>query len=826
VGLSGETGVGKSRLLSQFREAIADSGEVHWHEGHHDGPWLSATRNALAGLFGIQDPDHDPVADLITTCMARWGSAEADIARLIDLFVLPNRTPEDADGFADAKSSSGIAVQEQLFGSIERVLRRAAAQHPIALVLEDVHWAGHPTRALLEYLVPRLKTTPAPILLIATFRSDAPEMGAWSNTIDALRKFEPSSYHHMEIPRLDPDESRELVQAMAAASTRLIDAVTERTGGNPLHTIQVLRFLDDSAMLTSDAGIWDLAPGHRLESAVPPEMKDLLLERLRRALAGNNLETVFRRIIDRCAIVGHRIPYRLLVQTLEAEAAAQQSAAGLVDRLEEALDFFTDAGLLREDPDAHDDVLEFCHGLLRESLVSQMRGRRNVRGAHLAAAETKSEFYAKTPDVHANIIANHYEEARSWRNAVDWYVRAAEVARLSWDLPASEERFRHARALTDRTDPSPGLQLRIAQGLGDLCHLDGRYAEADAHYADAFDAAERAGNSLAMAHTLFRRGNAAREQRNFKRADASYRECLAVSRALGDRAGIGSALLGLGLLHGQRGQAEDAHRFIAAAEEQFALLEDQRSLADCNRQRAYVFMQVGQWRPARACLLRARELCSAIEDRRQVAYIERDLARLSVIRGKYNQGQLHARKALDIFEEIGAQFGVAQTLVDLGTVHHSQGHFQAASDLFQRALETFENLRADRESTEAIFRIGCVALLQGRPREASQRFLEALERAAACGHQSYIGLSLAADAWAAARQDKMTDARDKLQEAHRHTTPQMDLSPDLAQIYKGCAAEFERGGHPALAGALRKKATTIWTRLGRDADGLFDGPPA
>ena len=397
------------------------------------------------------------------------------------------------------------ACQEVLH---ERVLRRAASEKPILVALEDLHWAGDPSRSFLEYLVPRLKTTPAPVLIVATFRADAPEMENWEPVLKRLEAFEPDPFHHVMLSGLDEDLSRKLVRSMLKPTSRLQDNIIQLTSGNPLHIIQVLRFLEDSDLLHERNGVWDIRPGQHVREIVPPALADLLLARLKRSFADHPAQEDLARIIYRCAMVGRRIPYRLLQEFLEIEVKLRPRLASMMDHLEEALDFYLDAGILLEDPDSNEDILEFCHGLLRETLFQQLKGRRGARSSHQAAAKAKVRYYGKARDAHADAIADHYEEARDWLNALEWHVRAGDVARKSWDLRACEARYLHGQELMWQLSKiDPEKQRRISEGLGDLCYIDGRYDEASAHFAKAFDSAEAAGEGQAMAHILFRQDN-------------------------------------------------------------------------------------------------------------------------------------------------------------------------------------------------------------------------------------------------------------------------------------------------------------------------------
>ncbi len=821
IGIFGETGVGKSRLLEAFRDGILDVAEMDWFQGETvegGGYGLAALRSGLAQIFGLRHETRDEAREVLRQTLARWGNnREEEVDRLTDFF----RPPETGwllvkGHFGDDQDDPERAERELLFGTLERSMRRAAAERPFVLALEDLHWAGGPTREFMDYVVPNLKSTPAPFVLAVTFRSDAAQLESWSNLFERMQAYEGESYNRIELARLDSGACQDLLKTMLKGSPGLVKQVIKLTDGNPLHIIHVLRFLQDQGLIEETRGHWELRGGVKLSEVVPPQTADLMLARLEHLTQQHRLRDVLSRIVERCAMIGRRVPFRLLRQLLTIEATLQAPSPALLPHLDEALDFFQAEGVLREDVDDPEDVLIFSHGLLREVLNQRLLGRHSTRVTHMAAARAKEHHYSQDLDAHADDIARHYSEARQWDASMHWLLRAGEVARRSWDMRVCEDTYRRAqKVLTRLTRPSLQLRRRISEALGELCLTEGRLAEARGYFDDAFEAAEDGGEGKAMAHLLFLRGNVARELADFRRSDAFYRECLAVSRALGDRAGIGRALLGLSKLARHRSHLDDAHKFLSAAEEQFDTLGDHRALADCNRQRAFVFMRDGQWDAARQHLRKALELHSGGEDKRGLAHVHRDMAQLDVLQGRYDHGQIHARKALNLFESIGTQFGFAQTLSTVGSIHRGQGHQQAAGNMFKRALTLYEALEAGKEIARTKFQLGAVALKLGRPREAKGYFNAAQEQASLSEHPFLEGLGLAGLAWTAADNQDAKAARTYLQHAHRKLPKQTLFVPDLVEIYEACARCFKRHNEPALAMACQRKADVISQALGR-----------
>lgn len=822
VFVRGEAGIGKSRLLEAFRDGMLESAEMEWYSGEtqqSDGQGLSALRRALGALLGLRAQDRDAARRWIHDVLVSWGGeAEEDIDRLTRFFRSDERLDDQRAAFAGSNEDERAqADREQLFGVIERVLRRAASQRPLLMCLEDLHWAGAPTRGFLEYLLPRLKSTPAPLMLVCTMRSDDEDARDWDEVLPRLLRYEADLFHQMELRPLEEDQSRTLVRAMLKATDRLTTAILGMTSGNPLHITQMLRFMHDRQLIVEEDGVWDLPSGSRARELVPPELADLMTARLEHLLARHRLREELTQLVQRAALIGRRVPYRLLLRLLEMEKdAGNARVKALLEHLEEMLDLLLEEGILFEDLDHTEDILTFCHGVLRETLNQGLKDRRSMRGTHLAAAQAKEIYYARTLDGHAAEIAEHYEAARREEDAMHWQMRAADAARRSWNLRACEEHYLRARQLMKRLPGvTPHQRRELYEALGEIYLSTGRHDRASKCFVRAFDAAEEAGEGDAMAHLLFQQGNVWRERGRLKDAEKAYQECLAVSRALGVHEGIGNALLGLSKLARQSGAQPEAHRFLSAAEEQFEQLADNKALADCHRNRAYIYMRQGEWSQGKKHLKESLQINRDRQDRWGLAHVHRDLAKLAVLRGRNDEGQINARKALDLFENIGARYGFAKSVYTLAQVHKAQGHYQAAGDQFQRALAIFEALAADREIAESMFQLGYVALRLGRPREARTWFDRAHHQGTLAGSLFLQGMALAGTAWACAENDDPQSTRAYLQQAHRKLPRDYHHVPDLADIYYACARCFEAHRENALAQACERKSDLILRSLER-----------
>ncbi|MEV6072008.1 BTAD domain-containing putative transcriptional regulator [Nocardia sp. NPDC052001] len=364
--VTGEAGLGKSMLLERFGARLAREG------------WLVA-------IGRCPDADSAPPA---------W--AWVEVLRSVAESIPPG---EFADDLAPLLSDSAIVNGDAAAGRFR--LRRAvwawlsavAADRPVAVVLDDLHWADAATLELLGGVDAR-----APILIVAAYRADQSEhLGA---TLASLARTAPL---RLDLRGLDHDAVAELVRAECEADDTTVAGIAERTGGNPFYVRETARLLNGEGALNA-------------LSAVPEGVRDVLRRRFAR-LPESGVS-----VLRLAAVAGRESSVDVLVR------AADTDEDGVLD----ALDAGVIAGLLDEPGPGR---VRFVHALVRDTLMTDVSRVRITRmHARIAAALEGSG------DVVA--LAHHHARAGSPK-AVGYCVRAAELA---------EARYAHDVAVTLLTD--------------------------------------------------------------------------------------------------------------------------------------------------------------------------------------------------------------------------------------------------------------------------------------------------------------------------------------------------------------------------------------
>jgi class 3 adenylate cyclase/tetratricopeptide (TPR) repeat protein len=417
--ISGEPGIGKSRLLQVFRDDIAGRAQT-WVECagssyHTSTPFFCVIEMIQQGLSRQCGESPEQRLIFLERALSTTGLDPAEgvplLAGLIGLPLPIGRYPPLA--------GSPGQQRERLIATLARWLLAAAAIQPAVLVVEDLMWADPSTIELLELLGQQAAT--APVLLLYTAR---PEFRcAWPPR---------SNLTVVTLNRLSRQHVRQLIASrQAVVLTDLVETLVARSDGVPL-------FAEELTSLVTDAA------GRFAKGEVPATLQDLLTARLDRLGPA-------RRTAQIGAVIGREFSYRLL----------EAIAGSTVPDLGQALDRLRDAELLYARGFPPDATYVFKHALIRDAAYgSLLKSRR--RELHVAIARALADRFPDSVEAMPELLAHHFTEAGELETAWRQWQRAGELAVARSALLEAAGHFTTALELLGTLPDAPG---RVQQAL-------------------------------------------------------------------------------------------------------------------------------------------------------------------------------------------------------------------------------------------------------------------------------------------------------------------------------------------------------------------------
>jgi tetratricopeptide (TPR) repeat protein len=433
--VAGDPGVGKTALADAVgAEAVAAGATVLWGRAWDGGgapsywPWLRILRRLAT--------ERD-----IGEALAALGPEQT--ARLTHLIPGLARAPEHLAGADEppAGDRESDAARFQLFDAITSLLRAAAAQGPIVLILDDLHGADHPSLLLLGFLAVHVRDSP--ILVIGTYREAEarldPQLAATLG--DIIR-------HGQRLPLrgLRERDVGEVVERVAGRRPpdRVVRAIHSATEGNPFFVDEVVRLLSAEGRLDDAAQV----AGVR----IPDGVRETIRHRLE-PLPDRTLQ-----LLHTASVIGREFR----IDTLQRVSGAEPT------ELDAALGEAVDSGVIAELPSALGSY-GFSHGLIRETLYDDLGPQRRAQ-LHREVGLALEELYAADPEPHIAELAHHFfvaATAGELAKAIDYSVRAGERALtlVAYEEAAAHfERALQAYGLQERADVPRRCDLLLALG--------------------------------------------------------------------------------------------------------------------------------------------------------------------------------------------------------------------------------------------------------------------------------------------------------------------------------------------------------------------------
>jgi DNA-binding CsgD family transcriptional regulator len=415
--IGGDAGYGKSALLAAFHAETRELGVVAVQGGCVE---IEAQRP-----FGA-------FADLISSCERAFGSGR--VARALQehgVLLRQLRSPADASGRGGHRY--------QMHSAILSLLSDLTADGPLAVFLEDLHWADAASVELFGYLTRRLRSRPA--LLIATYRAD--ELDRRHPLRAALAELRRARLvQDIALLPLDADGTEALIRArlrvrdLASGDLReLRDLLHARCEGNPLHTEETLETLKQSGRLTFADGAW-ACDAAVVRDAMPASVADGVIARW------SALTRPAQQLLLVASVIGQRFDFDLLANVSDTTREA------MAPLIHEAID----ARLLREE--TSDEPLRFHHALTREALRRQLLQSERA-GLHGRIAAYLAQMRGSV-SIPAAELAYHLEESGDAQRARPFHELAAREAAAITDYRSAARSMERAIATAPAGDSDQG----------------------------------------------------------------------------------------------------------------------------------------------------------------------------------------------------------------------------------------------------------------------------------------------------------------------------------------------------------------------------------
>ena len=707
VTVIGDAGVGKSRLVREVVDRIAVGARVlrgrclPYGDGITFWPLVGMVREAA----GIRDDDPPERARLKLLAVAADSAVAERLASAVGL-------------------SSASFAKLELYWAVRKFLEALAAQDPVVVLVDDIHWAEPAFLELLEHVLDT--ATNVPILLLATARHDLlEEHPQWSEQTGAVR---------LVLQPLSDSAAAQVVTNLLGAAGLAPDVeqrIVEAAEGNPLYVEQMLSMLIDSHALHLQDGRWVRGSSYG-DIIVPPTIHALLEARL------DNLARADRAAVEPAAVIGLEFAQPALeALTPDTVRAAIGEHLNTLERKH----FIQPTGSAQAET-----IFRFHHHLVRDTVYNSLLKRARVN-LHLGFVHWADKVNAERGRglEFQEILGYHLEQAHRYlrelgpldeaglaigRDAAARLSSAGRRALGRGDMHAAVNLLQRAVAVLGEADPT---RMDLLPHLGETLMEVGDFARARSVLAEAQAAAERTGNRriaasaqlMTMRVRLYSAEPGDWSAQTLRIAD----EAIPLFESEAAHLELARAWRLVGFVHGiaaRYGQSSDA---VSRSMTHARLAGDERLIAR-NALGLSISTLLGPTPVPQAIEHCEQMIADGLSDRQAESKILCTLAQLHAMNGEFDRARALYQRGRGLVRDLGQGVNAASTGIDLLLVELLAGDLAAAE------REVMVDYTFLANAGETYFMSTIAALLsrvvrdQGRDEEALS-FSRAAEQAAA-----------------------------------------------------------------------------------------------
>jgi class 3 adenylate cyclase/predicted ATPase len=538
--LTGEAGIGKSRVVRALRERLGDEPHIafsHFCSPHHTNSALYPTIAQLERAAGLKADDGAEAKLAKLEALLGQGTSELDeVAPLIAaLLGIP---------VGDRYRTLNLGPQRQKQRTLEVLLEQLASlarERPVLLLYEDVHWIDPSSLELLDLLVERARGLR--VLAVLTFRPE----------------FQPPWRGHAHITsltmsRLGRSQGADLVAQVTGdkpVPAAIVEQIVARADGVPLFVEELTKTVLESGLLRDAGDHYELA-GQLPPLAIPATLHDSLLARL------DHLAPV-KEVAQIGAALGREFSHALLTAV----------ADGGEDELSEALEQLVASELVFRRGSPPDASYRFKHALVQDAVYGTvLRSRRQQLHARIAGV--LEQHFPQTAESEPELLAHHCTEAGLIQKAIRQWLDAG---RLALARSGTLEAIAHLRTGLELLGRLPDDAARRSLELDLQLMLAGALAAAKGHgvveteeaYTRAVTLSQELGRPEALCPALDGLMTCQFSRAELKAALRLGHEFLALTRGYGHVAPQIVAHMDLGIIRLARGELQEAKQDLESA---------------------------------------------------------------------------------------------------------------------------------------------------------------------------------------------------------------------------------------------------------------------
>jgi tetratricopeptide (TPR) repeat protein len=607
--------------------------------------------------------------------------------------------------------------RDQMFENTTQLLINMAAEKPLILFLDDIHWADNPSLNLIQYLARHTKE--AGVLIIGAYRpEELQKIGGRAHPfIEILHRMKREKLmSRISLERLGMPDIEKMISSIFGRTglpQGFINHIYDTTEGNPYFVEEVLRsFMEEKIVDMTDKDWYRTIDTSQVR--MPETIRDVIIRRI------NRLEKDTIKVLRYAALIGRVFDYRVLFSLMGIDE----------ERLLDCLDDLVGAKLIHENLESEEETYKFDNTIISDVACTDLsRSRRRV--VHGKIAEIMERLYEDKTALVIYDLARHFYRGKDYSKAAPYLMGAGQTAESLYALEEAEKYYNLAfKALSELEVNMENRQRQITVfgRLGRICQIIGKWQFASDYHERTLVLLEEAKNEVSenvseprelglFSHEMLeeswwdeRRAEAYRALGYIKRYQADwdeavkyYDQALDISSGIDDLSGVAEANRGLGYVHWRKGEYDEAISHYKISIANMEKINDPAVGGVLFIELGNVYNSQGDWLRAVEYYEKSIETLGEVGDLREMGRAYNNLGDIYIQREDWKKAIMYCKRSESTSKKIGSKYMMGWSSFNQAECYANTGEFDKAIEKNNSALELLEPLE-DKVGISAIYR--------------------------------------------------------------------------------------------------------------------------
>ncbi|MCK5116302.1 MAG: tetratricopeptide repeat protein [Candidatus Aegiribacteria sp.] len=705
----GEAGIGKSRLVWEFKKQVNDAVSwfyfpcedilrksfhpiIYFIREHFD---ISEENSKEQNRQNFESQYYELISNLHSNNTAE--SHEEIVSELV-------RTKTVIGGYCGIEFGDSLYSQldakaryENFLYAVKNLIKAESVIKPVIIEFDDTHWIDSDTEQFIRILTRNIDDYPILLICTARFNDDGSEF-----ELDLDRE---AKINKIDLGFLSRDNISEYARFVLNTdnplSAELLDFTYEKTNGNPFFAEQLLLSMNESNLIRVNKNS-ELYSDEKEIMDIPSNIQAVVISRLDR------LSDDIKEVVQTASVLGREFLIKILTNILKDMMS-----------FDEKLDFIEKEKIWL----ALSEVkYTFKHALLRDAAYD-MQLRSRLKKLHKFAAESFEEVFKDDVRKYYGDIAYHYEKAEIENRSIEYMEKAGDYSKENFQ---NKEAIEIYSTLLNKYKLSNVDYIDISLKKGEVLKFIGKSNEAEKILRLSLKKAEEISNKNYIARCCNSLGGELQITGNYDEARKLYERALGLSKSIDDEAGVSKSFLKIGSACMNLGDYTKSMECFRKSLKIFEKSGNKDGISSAVGNMGIIYKYQGNYDKAMELYKKQYEICEDIDSKIGLSISIGNMGIIYWNQGKSTKAMECFDKKISICKELGYTRGMSIAVGNKGMIYLSLGDHQNAIECFKKSMAICEEHGDTRGMSNAVGNMGIIYLNLGNHQKAIECFLKSM----------------------------------------------------------------------------------------------------